>query len=462
MNPPTLLRRPAARPVGHLTSDTAHPLRRRRWSRWGLACLLPLVQVALLAQITAQSTRPAAPQTAQPGAPATRPLQGQTVRIAFIDPLSGPAADVGRNSLRSWQFMAEHKSGAGNAAGVRFVVAAFDNKGSPQESLNALKVAIDQGFRYIVQGNSSGVAMALSSAIARHNQRQPERAVLYINYAASDPDLTNEKCNFWHFRIDADTAMKMRAMTSFMAAQQSLRRVFLVNQNYAHGQQFSRYFRDNLAQQRPDIDIVGDELHPPFQQHDFSLLVQQIQASGAQALVTGNWGADLSNLVRALHKQGVYLPVYAYYPALKGVPEALAATAGRLPVYQVAYNHSNPDGPIAALSTAFRQQYGEDMPLFASYDGLEMLGQAMAQAGTTEPLPVAQRLGGLVFQGFNGPVQMRAEDHQLLKGLYVSHWQKVDARYPRSAEATGYTFAPLQYFTPAELTVPTRCQMHNP
>ncbi|MDP3476925.1 branched-chain amino acid ABC transporter substrate-binding protein [Hydrogenophaga sp.] len=401
-----------------------------------------------------------APWGAQAASPL--PLQGQTVRIAFIDPLSGPAADIGRNSLRSWQFMAEHMGGAANPAGVRFVVAGFDNKGSPQESLNALKVAIDQGFRYVVQGNGSGVAATLSNAIARHNLRSPERSVVFINYAAMDPELTNEKCNFWHFRIDADTAMKMRAMTGFMAAQPELRRVYLLNQNYAHGQQFSRFFRDTMAQQRPDVQIVGDELHPPFQSHDFTAHVRSIQASGAQALATGNWGADLRDLVKALHKQGVYLPIYAYYPALKGVPEALAETGGRLPVYQVAYNHSNQAGPIQALATAFRKQHGEDLTLYASYDGIAMLSHAMAHVGSTDPARVAGRLSGMIFKGFNGPVHLRADDHQLLKGLYVSRWQKVDAAHPRSAEETGYTFAPVQYMDAARISGPTSCQMQRP
>lgn len=401
-----------------------------------------------------------APWGAQAASPL--PLQGQTVRIAFIDPLSGPAADIGRNSLRSWQFMAEHLGGAANPAGVRFVVAGFDNKGSPQESLNALKVAIDQGFRYVVQGNGSGVAATLSNAIARHNLRSPERSVVFINYAATDPELTNEKCNFWHFRIDADTAMKMRAMTGFMAAQPELRRVYLLNQNYAHGQQFSRFFRNTMAQQRPDVQIVGDELHPPFQGHDFTAHVRSIQASGAQALATGNWGADLRDLVKALHKQGVYLPIYAYYPALKGVPEALAETGGRLPVYQVAYNHSNQAGPIQALATAFRKQHGEDLTLYASYDGIAMLSHAMAHVGSTDPARVAGRLSGMIFKGFNGPVHLRADDHQLLKGLYVSRWQKVDAAHPRSAEETGYTFAPVQYMDAARISGPTSCQMQRP
>ena len=116
---------------------------------------------------------------------------GQTVKIAFIDPLSGPFANVGQNQLKSWQFMAEHF--AKNAAGVKFEFVAFDNKGSPQESLNNLKAAIDQGIRYVVQGNGSGAAAAIMDGVAKHNERNPGKEVLYLNYAAVDPDLTNEQ-----------------------------------------------------------------------------------------------------------------------------------------------------------------------------------------------------------------------------------------------------------------------------
>lgn len=388
--------------------------------------------------------------------------QGQTVRIAFIDPLSGPSGDIGRNSLKSWQFMAERKNGSANPAGVRFVVAGFDNKGSPQESLNALKAAIDQGFRYIVQGNGSGAAAAISDAVTRHNARDPEHPVLYINYAAMDPALTAEKCSYWHFRIDADTGMKMQALTRFMAVQPTLQKVFLLNQNYAHGQQVSRYFRQAMAQQRPDVQVVGDELHPPFQGIDFTPFVQRIRDSGAQALVTGNWGADLRDMIQALQQQGLGIPLYAYYPGLKGTPTALAESGVRLPVYQVAYNHSNQEGPISELATAFRQRYGEDLTVYAAYDGIEMLAHAMAHVRSTEPARVAARLSGMIFRGFSGPVQLRADDHQLQKGVYISRWQKVDPRHPRSAENTGYTFAPVQYFDGPGLAGPSRCQMGRP
>jgi branched-chain amino acid transport system substrate-binding protein len=385
------------------------------------------------------------------------PLAGKTVRIAFIDPLSGPAGDIGRNCLKSWQFMADRLGGAANPAGVRFRVAGFDNRGSPQESLNALKAAIDHGFRYIVQGNGSGVAAALTDAINRHNANHPDRIVLFINYAAMDPALTAENCNYWHFRIDADTSMKMRALAGYMAGQPQWQKVYLLNQNYAHGQQFAQYFKSEMARQSSDVQVVGEELHPLFQLKDFSPQVRRIRASGAQALLTGNWGADLRHLVEALQVQGLDIPVFAYYPSLAGTPTALARSGERLPVYQVACSHSNQEGPVAELATAFREQHGEDFVVYASYDGIQMLALAMAHARSSNALPVAARLSGLSFPGFNGPVLMRADDHQLQKGVYISRWQRVSARFPRGAEGTPYTFGPVHFTEGERLSGTPQC-----
>ena len=389
-------------------------------------------------------------------------LARQTVRIAFIAPLSGPMSDIGRNGLRSWQFMAEALSGTVGAPGPRFIVAGFDNKGSPQESLNALKVAVDQGFRYIVQGNGSGVAGAISEALVRHNQRHPQQPVVQINYAAMDPALTTDKCSPWHVRIDADTAMKTQALARYMAEQPGLQRIYLLNQNDAHGQQFSTHLKQALAALRPDLQVVGDELHPPFQGRSFGPYVKNLLASGAQALVTSNWGVDLRDLVRSLNDAKSTVPLYAYYPNLQGVPTALAKASNRFPVYQVACSHTNQPGPAGALAQQFEEKYGEDFVIFAAFDGIAMLRHAITQAATTDPAQIAARLSGMIFPGFNGPVQLRADDHQLQKGVYVSRWQKVSAAHPRDAESTGHTFAPLRYFDPWSLRVPARCDMRRP
>ena len=232
-----------------------------------------------------------------------KPLAGQTVKLMWIDPLSGLMGPVGNNQLKSLQFFNE-KFNVSNPAGVKFEVLSVDNKLSPTESLNALKSAIDQGVRYVIQGNGSSVALALVDAINKHNERNPGKEVVYLNEAAVDPDLTNSKCSFWHFRFDGDTSMKMEAMTTFMKSQPDIKKVYLLNQNYSHGQQVVKFAKENLARKRPDIQIVGEDLHPLAQVRDFAPYIAKIKASGADSVITGNWGSDLALLVKAATEGG--------------------------------------------------------------------------------------------------------------------------------------------------------------
>ena len=387
--------------------------------------------------------------------------KGETVRIAFMDPLSGPFANVGQNQLKSWQFAAESLGGASNPAGVNFEVVGFDNKGSPQESLNTLKAAIDQGFRYVTQGNGSGAAAAILDAVSKHNSRNPGKEVVYLNYAAVDPALTNEKCDYWHFRLDADTTMKMEALTTFMKDQPSVKNVYLINQNYSHGQQVAKYFKEGIQRKRPDVKIVGEDLHPIGQVKDFAPYVAKIKQSGADTVVTGNWGADLTLLVKALNDAGLKLPMYTYYAGVTGTPTALAA-GGEGEVYVIAYGHSNHTGEIGKMSADFKKKFNDDYYTYATYNGINLLSHAFAKAKSTDPVKVAAAMEGLSFKSFAGEVTMRKNDHQLQQSMFVTKWQKADAKYPYSVENTGYTFAPVKQMEPYVASTPTSCNMKRP
>ncbi len=385
---------------------------------------------------------------------------GQAVKIAFIDPLSGPFANVGQNQLKSWQFMAEEFNKK-NAAGVKFEFVSFDNKGSPQDSLTVLKAAIDQGIRYVTQGNGSGAAGAISDAVAKHNERNPGQEVVYLNYAAVDPALTNERCNYWHFRLDADTSMKMEALTSFMKDQPDVKKVYIIGQNYAHGQQVSRYFKDTIARKRPDVQIVGDDLHPIGQVKDFAPYVAKIKASGADSVLTGNWGQDLTLLIKAAKDAGLNANFYTYYAGVSGTPTALAAGVGGK-VRVVAYSHNGLPEPVKSLQDKFKKQFNDDWYTGATYNGIAMLAAAMAQAKSVDPVKVAAAMEGLKFKGFQGEVEMRKADHQLQQGLYISEWRKADAKTPYSVENTGFNFQEVKAIPAFVATTPTSCQMKRP
>ena len=391
----------------------------------------------------------------------TGTMAGQTVKIAFIDPLSGPFANVGQNQLKSWQFAAERLSGAQNPAGVKFEVTGFDNKGSPQESLNSLKAAIDQGFKIITQGNGSGAALAISDAVSKHNERNPGKELIYLNYAAVDPALTNEKCDYWHFRLDADTTMKMEALTTFMKDQPRVKNVYLLNQNYSHGQQVARFFKEGIARKRSDVKIVGEDLHPIGQVKDFAPYVAKIKQSGADTIVTGNWGADLTLFVKALNDAGLKLPMYTYYAGVTGTPTALAA-GGDSEVYVIAYAHSNHTGVIGAMSADFKKKFNDDYYTYATYNGINLMGAAIAKAQSADPVKLAAALEGMTVKSFAGEVQMRKSDHQLQQSMFVTKWQKVDAKNTYNVENTGYTFVPIKQMDPYVSSTPTSCQMKRP
>ena len=387
--------------------------------------------------------------------------KGETVKMVRIDPLTGLLGPVGLSQEKNYRFFAEKFSGAGNPAGVKFEFSAVDNKLSPTESLTALKAAIDGGVRYIIQGNGSSVALALSDAVSKHNERNPGKEVLYLNDSAVDPDLTNSKCSYWHFRFDADTSMKMEAMSSFIADQKDIKKVYILGQNYSHGVQVAKFAKESLARKRPDIQIVGEDLHPLAQTRDFAPYIAKIKASGADSVITGNWGSDLSLLIKAANEGGYTGKFFTYYAGVTGTPTALGTNgAGR--VYQISYGHYNMGGQMDQWMKEYKAKYNDDFYTSSIIRIFETLGAAMAKAKSTDPVKVAAALEGIRVKSFNGEVEMRKADHQLQQPLYMSVWDKASAKYPYSPENTGMTLVPLKEYPNYVSSTPTSCQMKRP
>jgi len=387
--------------------------------------------------------------------------KGETVKIAWLDPLSGLMAAVGTNQLKTYQLIAEDFNKK-NTSGVKFEIIGIDNKLSPQETTSALRSAMDQGARYVTQGNGSGPALAIIDALEKHNARNPGKELLFMNYAAVDPDLTNSKCSYWHFRLDADTSMKMEALTTYMKDLPEIKKVYIIGQNYSHGIQVSKFAKEGLKAKRPDIEIVGDDLHPLAQVRDFAPYIAKIKQSGADSVITGNWGSDLSLLIKAANDAGLNnVKFYTYYAYGSGSPTAMGAAAdGR--VFAVAYGHYNMGGEIQRLQGEFKKKMNDDLTQMSIYNTFALLDAAFVKTKSTDPVKVAAALEGMKIKSFNGEIEIRKTDHQLQQGLYITRWQKADSKFPYDAENTGYTMAPVKYYEPYVSSTPTSCQMKRP
>ncbi len=394
--------------------------------------------------------------------PAT--VSAEVVKIGFIDPLSGILGNVGQNQLKELQFLVE-KLNARKAAGpdITFEVVSFDNKASPQESLNALKAAQDQGIRYVTQGNGSGAAGAIIDAINKFNERNPEKSMLFLNYAAVDPDLTNSKCSFYHFRFDADTSMKMEGLTTYMAKDPKIKKVYLMNQNYAHGVQVAKYAKELLARKRPDVQVVGEDLTPLAQTKDFAPYIAKIKAAGADTVITGNWGADLTLLIKAAKEAGLDTTFYTYYAGVTGTPTVMGSS-GEGKVKMISYWHPNVEqNTFEPLYVEFKKRYNDELYVSALWTATQMLADSIKKAKSTDPTKVAFAMEGMEEKGAGaGDVVMRKSDHQLQMTLYISTWTKAGGKLKYDIENTGYTFKTDVVLDPYVSSTPTSCQMKRP
>jgi branched-chain amino acid transport system substrate-binding protein len=286
---------------------------------------------------------------------------------------------------------------------------------------------------------------------------------VFLNYAAVDPDLTNSKCSFWHFRFDANTDMKMEALTTYIKDRPEVKNVFLINQNYSHGQQVSRVAKDLLAKKRPDVKIVGDDLHPLGQVRDFAPYIAKMRAANADTVITGNWGPDLALLLRAARDAGLNANFYTYYAGVIGTPTAVGP-AGEGRMRQVAYWHANiaPNYPGEQQYTEFKKKFNEEWYALATYTSLTMVADAMKRSKSTDPLKVAYAMEGAKMQSIHGDIEMRAADHQLLQPLWISSWTKVGGPNKHDIEKTGYTWKTEVAYPTYVASQPTSCNMKRP
>lgn len=410
-------------------------------------------------------------------------IGAETLKIAYIDPLSGAFGNVGEVGLQQFQFVIEDINKRNLTGGPKLEVIGFDNKTSPQESLNVLKKVIDSGIRIITQGNGSNVAGALIDAVNKHNERNPDKSILYLNYAAVDPDFTNSKCSFWHFRFDANSDMKMEAMTNYMAKDPKIKNVYLINMNYSFGQAVSRAAKADLARKRPDIKIVGDDMHPMGQVKDFAPYIAKMKAANADAVITGNWGNDMALLIKAAKDAGFNAPFYTYYGGGLGSLPAIGE-AGEGKVKQITEWHANVvPNKTEKFAQEWNKKYGGP-PAYNTFYYLRvntemyMLAEAIKQAKSTDPKAIALKLEGMKFPGDMGEVEMRATDHQLIQPLFLSTVHKAyrdpkskDPKNPKKGtdkevkydqDNSGYGFKTDAKFDAYITAQPTSCQMKRP
>ena len=401
---------------------------------------------------------------------AQTPPAASPIRIGMIEGLSGPFANTGEAVYRNLVWATERVNARGGVklpGGNRpLLIERFDSKGQTEEALSALRSAIDRDITVVTQGNSSAAASGLIDAINKHNERDPARQVLFLNYSAVDPVLTNQNCSYWHFRFDAHADMRMTALMNVLRDDKDLKQIYLIGQDYSFGQSVLREARSQLAAKRPDVKIVGDELHPMARVKDFAPYAAKIKASGAQAVLTGNWGNDLTLLVKAAREAGFEGSFYTFYGNALGAPAAIG-DAGIGKVIAVADWFPNvPTKESEAFYQSFRQRFpspADDYVHMRMQLMVESLAQAIERAGSVKAAAVAAQLEKAEVQLAGQTARMRAADHQFQQALAVAVMDRQGTPGVKfDVEGSGYGFRVIRNLTPQQAEQPHSCTMQRP
>ncbi len=400
------------------------------------------------------------------------------LKLALIEGLSGANANGGEAVFRNLAWAVERVNARGGIligthAKQMLVLERYDSKGQTDDALTNLRLAVDSGARFIFQGNSSATAAALIEAINKHNEREPSKRVLFLNYSAVEPSLTNANCSFWHFRYDAHADMRMAALMDVMREDKALKNVYLIGQDYSFGQSVLREAKRQITAQRPDIKIVGEELHPMLRVKDFIPYVTKIKASGAQAVVTGNFSADLTLLIKAAKDVGFDGKFYTFYGNALGAPAAIGdagigkvlAVADWLPNVQTKGSED--------FYTSFRARFPQPQDDYVHMRMqlmVESLAQALelaAKAGkvsatTLDVVAVAKALeqSRVTLGGQAG--FMREQDHQFQQPLVVGVMERQGAGGVKfDVEGSGYGFKVIKTLSASAAEQPSTCKMQR-
>ncbi len=392
-------------------------------------------------------------------------LPADSIKVAFIAPLSGTFALTFEESLKQFRAAADEINDKGGVLGGRKIeIVPFDNKGTPQETLIVLNRATDEGIQYVTSTISS-IAITISEALAKYNSRHPDHPVLFLNYDARDPSLTEERCNFWHFRFEPHADMQMGVLTDYMAAQPTIRKMYFIHQDYAWGQSIRRVTLELLKTKRPDIQIVGDDLIALGKVKDFAPYVAKIKASGADTVFTSNWSMDLILLVKAADQAGLSAQFYTMHAWVVGTPSVIgSAAAGRIKTIMTWHINDAPaDWEKKLLHFEEKYQPKSHLDFLPSWQTIDMFAQALDKAGKDDPVRVAFALEGMRYKGPSGESWMRPEDHQLMSPTYITSFVRAgQAGVKYDVEGTGFGWKTEMLSEARDSVPPIRCKMQRP
>lgn len=318
-----------------------------------------------------------------------------------------------------------------NLAGIQFAVDQLNAKGGIEghpikldvidTELNAAvtrRKTIDAILRdhvsVIIGASGSDILRALIDVGQKYH-------VPVIAFAGEADELTGSEFEPALVRVASDTSMHAASIVYALKRDYpDVKTVFLLNEDYSFGHASEQGFKNALQRLNPAIKVVADVFHPRGIA-DFSPYLQRIQASGAEFVLTGDWGADLIHLLNQAHDFGLKPRIGGMFlidpDILKGVGTAAIGDIGS-DVYEPTIDNVANKAFVASWHAVHAHS---DLPwptasVGKSYISTEIAALAIRKAGSTDFAKIVKVLEGLQYDSIAGPLTIRVCDHQVQVG----------------------------------------------
>ena len=211
-------------------------------------------------------------------------------------------------------------------------------------------------------------------------------------------------------------------------APRAYEKFYLLSEDDNFGRSATAGFRRKFAAlKRPGQTIVGEEYHPFQRLQDFGPYVTKVRASGAEVVITSDWGQDLRLLLQQGRALGWNVKVGSFFLNDPSTLQAIGADAvGNVTASDYLVTVDTPAN--TDFVKKWRARY-PNPPLESTVPDLTMgryaecvrwLAGVIKKAGSLDTARLIKEWEGAKFDMVWGEVEMRACDHQMQTPGYVA------------------------------------------
>lgn len=322
------------------------------------------------------------------------------IRIGMIAPITGGAAESGRNQINGAQMAADEVNAAGGVLGRKIeLVIEDDQTTNPGAVLAFSKLTSDANNVAFIAPVRSTQVHAIAPDVLRNGKP--------VLFGGTDPRLTQLN-NPWFFRFRPNDAISTKAMAEFGVKDLGKKKWAIIHTTDAFGASNVKLLTEALKEQGITPTLVQGFTS---NSQDFTPIVLAVKQSGADIVASFTvQDTDQGVLAKQFRQFGVDA-------AWIGSPTIVATTTLKLAgpalygTYALADYNPDSSPEAKAFSENYRKRFNVQADFFSAwtYDAVKVAAVAIKNAGGTEPKALQQALLAIKdVPGAEGPYSFNA------------------------------------------------------